>query len=178
MNDFIRKISQENWITPYLQNNPNNANGNFMKIFYSYYNSCFPVITKTIKSNRPRKDWCTLDFVRSCKTKCYLHKMFIHNPTSVNVQNYMTFRNKLNQTITNAKQTYYSILFTKSNIKKTWSYINSMIKGAKSKQIPSQILINDTLMTNSKNICECIGSYFIQYIIILYPKAFQAQQTH
>ena len=87
VNDFICKISQGNWITVYLQNNPENAYNNFLQIFYSYYNSCFSVITNTTKSNRSRKGWCTLDIVKSCKTKCKLHKMFICNPTSVNKQN-------------------------------------------------------------------------------------------
>ena len=86
--------------------------------------------------------------------------MFIFNPTNINKQNYTTFRNKLNQTIRNAKQTYYSNIFTKWNITKTWSYINLNIKGDKTKHIPSQILINDKLITNSKNICECFNSYF------------------
>ena len=160
VDDFIRKISQENWITVYLQNNPEYAYDNFLSIFYSYYNSCFSDKAKTLKSNRPRKDWCTLDIVKSCKTKCKLYKMFIRKPTSVNKQNYITFRNKLNQTVRNTKQTYYSNLFTKSNIKKTWSYINSILKGRKNKHIPSQILINDKLITNSKNICDCFNSYF------------------
>ena len=118
------------------------------------------VIAKTTKSNRPWKDWCTLDFLKSCKTKCKLDKMFICKPTSVNKQNYITFRNKLSQTIRNAKQTYYYNLLTKSNIKKTWSYINSIIKGDKTKHIPSQILINDKPITNSEDICECFNSYF------------------
>ena len=160
LDDFIRKISQENWITVYLQNNPENAYNNFLRIFYSYYNSCFLVKTKTTKSNRPRKDWCTLDIVKSCKTKRKLYKTFIRKPTSVNKQKYVTFRNKLSQTIRNAKQTNYSNLFTKSNIKKTCSYINSILKGDKNKHIPSQILINDKLITNSKNICDCFNSYF------------------
>ena len=86
--------------------------------------------------------------------------MFIRKPTSVNKQNYITFRNKLNQTIRNTKQTYYSNRFTKSNIKKTWSYINSILKGGKNEHIPSQILINDKLIPNSKNICDCFNSYF------------------
>ena len=86
--------------------------------------------------------------------------MFICNPTSVNKQNYMTFRNKLSRAIRNAKQIYYSNLFTKSNIKKTWSYINSILKGVKTNHIPTQILINDKQITNSKNICDCFNSYF------------------
>ena len=159
MDDFIRRISQESWITVFLRNNPENAYNNFLKIIYSYYNSCFSVKEKTTKSNRPLKDWCTLDIVISCKTKCKLRKMFIRNPTSVNKQSYITSRNRLNQTIRNAKQTY-SNLFTKSNIKKTWSYINSIIKGDKTKHIPSQIHINNKLIINSKNICECLDSYF------------------
>ena len=96
VDNFNRKISQENWITVYLQINHENAYNNFLKIFYSYYNSCFSVIAKTTKSNRPRKDWCTLDIVKSCKTNCKLHKMFIHNPINVNKQHYITLKNKLN----------------------------------------------------------------------------------
>ena len=149
MNNFIREISQENWITVCLQNNPENAYNNFPKIFYSYYNSCFSVIAKTTISNKPRKGWCALDIAKSCKTKCKLHEMFIRNPTSVNKRNGITFRNKLNQTIRNAKQTYYSNLLTRSNIKKTWSTINSIIKVDKTIHIPSQVLINDKLITNS-----------------------------
>ena len=95
-----------------------------------------------------------------CKTKCKLYETFIRKPTSVNKQNYITFINKLSPTIRNAKQTYYSNLLTKSNIKKTWSCINSILKGNKNKHIPSQILINDKLITNSKNICDCFNSYF------------------
>ena len=86
--------------------------------------------------------------------------MLIRNPISVNKQRYTTFINKLSQAIRNAKQTYYSNLFTKSSIKKTWSYINSIIKGDKTKHIPSQFLINDKLMANSKDICKCLNSYF------------------
>ena len=160
MDDFIPKISRENWITVYLPNNHENAYDNFLNICYSYYNSCFSVIAKTTKSNRPRKDWCTLDIVKSCKTKCKLNETFIRKPTSVNKQNYIPFRNKLSKTIRNAKQTYYSYLFAKSNIKKTWSYIYSILKGDKARHIPSQILINDKLITNSKNICDCFNSYF------------------
>ena len=127
VDDITRKNSQENWITVYLQNNPENAYDDLLKIFYSYYNSCFSVIAKTTKSNRPLKDWCSLDIVKCCKTKCKLHNTFIRKPTSVNKQNHISFRNKLCQAIRNTKQTYYSNLFTKCNIKKTWSYINSIL---------------------------------------------------
>ena len=115
---------------------------------------------KITKSNKPRKDWCTLDIVKSCKTKCKLHKMYIRRPTSVNKQYYITFRNRLSQTVRNVRQAYYSNLFTKSNIKKIWSYISSILKVDKTKHIPSKILINYRLITNSQNIFLCFNSYF------------------
>ena len=86
--------------------------------------------------------------------------MFIRKPTSVNKKNYITFRNKLSQTIRNAKQTYYSSHLTESNIMKTWSDKDSITKGDKTKRIPSQIVTNDKLITNSKDISEYINSYF------------------
>ena len=83
--------------------------------------------------------------------------MFIRNPMTYR---HMTSINKLNQAIRNTKQTYYHNLFTKSNINKTWSYINAILKGGKTKHIPSQILMNDKLINNSKNLCECFNSCF------------------
>ena len=116
---------------------------------------------KTTKSNGPRKDWCTLDIVKSCKIKCRLYYMFIRKPINniIYKQNYITFRNRRSQTIRNARQTYYSNRITKSNINKTWSYINSIIKGNKFRDIPCKIHNNDRLITNSKSNCACFESY-------------------
>ena len=36
----------------------------------------------------------------------------------------------------------------------------SILKGDKNKHIPSQILINDKLITNSKNIYDCFNSFY------------------
>ena len=65
----------------------------------------------------PRKDWCSPEVVRSCKTKCKLYKIFIRNPTNLLKQNYVLFRNRLSHIIIIAKQKYYFNLFNDYNIK-------------------------------------------------------------
>ena len=118
INNFINKISKEKWTPIYDQNNPDNAYDSFLKIFLIHYNYCFPFLRKSQKFNIPKKDWCTFDIAKSCKTKCKLYKTFTQNPNDINKQNYITFRNKLNHTIRKAKQTYYYNIFKECDIKK------------------------------------------------------------
>ena len=118
INNFINKISKVKWTPIYDQKNPDNAYDNFLKIFLIHYNYWFPFLRKSPKSNIPKKDWCTFDIAKSCKTKCKLYKTFTQNPNDINKQNYITFRNKLNHTIRKAKQTYYYNIFKECDIKK------------------------------------------------------------
>ena len=118
INNFINKTSKEKWTPIYDQNNPDNAYENFLKIFVIHYNYCFPFLRKSPKSNIPKKDWCTFDIAKSCKTKCKLYKTFTQNSNDINKQNYITFRNKLNHTIRKAKQTYYYNISKDCDIKK------------------------------------------------------------
>ena len=117
INNFFNKISKEKWTPIYNQNNPDNAYENFLKNFPIHYNHCFPFLMKSPKSNIPKKDWCTFDITKSCKTKSKLYKTFTQNPNDINKQNYITFRNKLNPTLKKAKQTYYYNIFKECDIK-------------------------------------------------------------
>ena len=114
---------------------------------------------KSPKSNIPKKDWCTFDITKSCKTKSKLYKTFTQNPNDINKQNYITFRNKLNPTLKKAKQTYYYNIFKECDIK-TWSCINSIKKCKSIKSFPSQIFTNGNHINNNKDICKCFNSYF------------------
>ena len=44
--------------------------------------------------------------------------------------------------------------------KKTWSCINSIIKGKSIKNFSSQIFANGNHINKNKDICECFNSYF------------------
>ena len=83
INNLIDKISKEKWTPIHDQNNPDNAYNNFLKIFIMHYDSCFPFLGKSPKSNMPKKDWCTFDIANSCKIKCKLHKTFTQNPNDM-----------------------------------------------------------------------------------------------
>ena len=114
INNFFDKISKEEWTPIYDQRNPDNVYDSFLKIFLMRYNSCFPFLRKSPKSNIPKKNWCTFDIAKSGKIKCKLHKAFTQNPNDINKQNYISFRSKLIHTIRKAKQTYYYNIFNQS----------------------------------------------------------------
>ena len=116
--NFSKLISQGSRISVYEPSHPEHACNYFIEIFHSYYQFCFPLSKKYTTSNKPRIDWCTPGIVKSCKTKCRLYEIFIHNPTNLHKQIYVSFRNRLNQIIRISKQEYYFNIFNDCNKKR------------------------------------------------------------
>ena len=72
------------------------------------------------------------------------------------------FRNKLNSVIRIAKRSYYFNLFRSSNIKDTWSCINSLIKGSSTttKVTPTKLSTSGCDITDIDDICDSFNTYF------------------
>ena len=83
INNFINKISTEKWTPIYDQSNPDNAHNSFLEIFFMHYDSCFPFLRKSPKSNIPKKDWCTFDIAKSCKKKVNSTKRSLRIPMTL-----------------------------------------------------------------------------------------------
>ena len=155
---FIQIISNTNWNSVLNNDDPEASYNEFLRIFLYHYEHCFPVRKRS--KNSPRKDWCTQAIANSCKTKCKLYKKFVKNPTDENKRNYILFRNKLNSVIKVAKRKYYFNLFRDSNIKDTWTCINSIMNKSSGKVIPRNLNIDGHKVSNLDDICESLNNYF------------------
>ena len=75
-----------------------------------------------------------------------------------------TFCSTLQKTIRAAKTLYYQRVFEryKSDIRKTWATINKLItKKSKKDEFPKYFIDKDKIITNEKDIAECLNSFFI-----------------
>ena len=125
---------------------------------------------KKIKFNKYKhkiNNWITSGILRSIKYRDNLYKelkqtepnsaTFFKKKHDLKVHNSI-----LNKCIRKAKTSYYHTQFTKykTNIKRTWIEINSIINKASSKHVPSCIIINDTEITENKSIANHFNTYF------------------
>ena len=163
-----------------LDSDPNNNYNKMQHIITSLIKKHFPI--KTIRFNKykhQRNIWITNGIMRSIKFKDKLYKRVKSTPSNnplhqVLKQNLTTYHNILKTVIKNAKMKYYENEFHKntSDIKKTWSVINSVIKGSNSKStFPSYLNANNLLISDEKSIIEEMNLYFTNIGQNLAPKS-------
>ena len=115
----------------------------------------------------PRKPWVTPGIAKSCHTKEKLYKCFIKDPTEINKNKYIKFRNRLKKLLTKSEQSYYRDKFElyKSNIKQTWQTIKHILNTNNSTPLNESFLI-DNCRTNDKTI---IARKFNEYFVNIGP---------
>ena len=159
---FNNKISSHDW-TPILSStNSQEAYTLFHSTFTSYYNSSFP-LKKSQSLYKSRLPWLSEGIKAAIKKKNSLFSKKLCHPNAKNTQIYKTYRNKLNHVIKIAQRTYYQDQLTlhKSNLRKTWQFINMAINRSKStKQTIKTLNINGTKTSDPAAIVTHFNKYF------------------
>ena len=109
------------------QNTAGEDYSNFNQTFNTLYDKYFPILTKTVTHKDEVKPWINDILINQMKIRDKLYKLAIRNRIDFKI--YKDFRNLLTNHIRKAKAKYNEDEFkkTSSNIKKTWSTINSVI---------------------------------------------------
>ena len=110
------------------ENNGNVAFSKFYKTFKYLYDNCFTIITKDLTKKDIEKPWINETLLKRMKIRDKLYKLSEKNYVSKKV--YKDYRNILNKQINEAREKFYENKFknNESNIKKTWSVINNVLK--------------------------------------------------
>ena len=126
--DFSERLRNLDFSQILECNDVNQAFLLFNNEFFSIYDQCYPLQTKTIKTNTPKKAWLTAGIRQSIKTKNKLYKKFVKRPITYG-DAYRQFRNRLTKIIKSSKNNYYQQKFndTKGNIKETWKNVNTLL---------------------------------------------------
>ena len=163
----IEKFSTEmhniDWSNLILINDVQRAYITFHKTISDVYNNCFPYK----KFDRPyynKKPWLTLALKESIKTK---NKLYVTSTKGSNKEEkstqYKIYRNKLHHVLRSAERKYYHDLLVehKSNLKKSWKIMKSVINKRKYTLSSSKFKHNGQVIDDGFEISNRFNKYFV-----------------
>jgi len=159
---FLDSLRNADWSYILVNQNCQEAFTAFYDLFKHLYDNCFPV--QTVKScYYSRKYWLSAGLKTSIKLKNRLFLKSKRTPTPSNIMKYKDYRNELNRLLRIAEREHYDKLLNenKSNLKKSWSIIKSVINKNKTKKMQSHFVINDQNISNSKIIANAFNEYYV-----------------
>ena len=163
MNLFKVRLQEMDWNNVTSIDDPNTAYNNFESSLKTIYNQCFPLQYKT-KKNVKIQPWITQGILNSVKLKHKLYSRFLKNPSAINEKIYKQYRNILTNVIRQTKSDYFKNKFqqNKSDIKKTWDTINSLLKKSKTRNSSTSINCNGRLSKDPVEIANCFNDFFVE----------------
>ena len=160
--NFTSDLSSIDWIEICKDKNTNDSFEIFHKKLCELHDKHFPIVRLKKKYNN-RKPWLSTGLRNSIRRKNKLYRKY-RKITSVKNENiYKEYRNKLNYCMRNAEKQYFFELLEKykSNMKKSWSIIKSIINKNRSKITQSKFRLSDgTLVTNGIDVCDRFNDFF------------------
>ena len=135
----------------------------FIQIINNVINKRCPNKLLSRKKQRLNKrPWITKDILNSAHKKQKMYKTHFLNGNNESRLFYKKFANKLNKTKFAAKKRCLLQQFdqNKSNPRKTWKVINSLLTKTKSNYTPTRIQVNDNVLDSTSQIAENFNNYF------------------
>ena len=80
---FRESLSEANWSSYFIDNDPNGFYDSFVTEFSRLYDTCFPLKILNLKRKRPHAPWLTNGLVKSIKKKNQLYKKLIQKPNQL-----------------------------------------------------------------------------------------------
>jgi hypothetical protein len=164
MSKFKNGMNNTNWENIINNNDTQEAYTLFHQEVDKQFNSSFPF--KAVKSDYCNKlPWLTQSIKNSISRKHKLYIKQLKQPIVANIQSYKSFRNKLNHVMRISERNYYQdkIKEYRSNLRKSWQIINSVINRKKRNYIKNDFMkINDIRTDDPKLIADHFNKFFTE----------------
>jgi hypothetical protein len=161
---FNNSLSQFDWNTVCVSEDVNVSYNNFINIYETMYNTCFPIKTRRLKiRHQNRKPWITNSILKSIKRKNNLYVKWLKQRSAESLSKYKSYKNKLTVILRNAEKLYYTNRFddVKNDMSKTWSLIKSTIRHDSVKNNSINALNHDNKIINEpQQIADAFNKYF------------------
>ena len=165
---FHNMVMETNWreILQILPD-PNLQVAKLIEILENYYNACFPLKTKVIGEKRISRPWITDALHKSINNKHLMYKLVKQN--LYNNERYKRYCNILSTLIKEARISYFKYQFEqcKTDIKRTWSIINSTIKPGRKHSDILKLYHNNETITDPTQIAETLNNHFAGIGLVL-----------
>ena len=149
---FISEMNMVDWQFVLTETDTQSAYSKFHEVISTKYNACFPY-RKIFKKYSKNKPWLSTALKESIKIKNKLYVKSKSSSGSENVSFYKKYRNKLNQLIRSAERKHFHdvLLEHKSNLKKSWQVIKTVINKTKYTPVNTEFKVNGAT-TNDGNV--------------------------
>jgi len=131
----------------------------FSNILHDNYSKCCPIKAKTLSHKTITHPWITDHLKRCLDEKHRLRRISYSNPSFKT--RYKEYSNTLKEIILKAQQDFFKSKFDsiKNDSKKTWKYINQLIK-SKSRHSITELKENGILIDDPEKIAKKFNEYF------------------
>ena len=128
-NIFYNSLKGVNWQNVLACNDAQEAYTCFIDIFTPLYNKAFPMKTIKLHKERVVKKWLNDDLIQMIKEKNRKYSEAIASTSIEKMNEYKTYRNRLNHVLRNAEKSYYRDLLRQNmyNLTNTWKILNGII---------------------------------------------------
>jgi len=162
---FKTEMSNISWEDVYTCEGTNAAYNNFIQLYSSIYNKCFPLVQKSRKRCKDKK-WITSALRVSIRYKTKLYKKYVSRPNLENKAAYTRYKNKLVALIREARRAYYVRLLTtdKSQVQQIWRVYSELLgRNTKSKtDTISKLVFDGKSITGDHSISNAFNDYFVK----------------
>lgn len=158
--NFTRDLALILW-EDFLTSDDLNTNYDAFHIkLYQLYNKHFPIVTKSISHKRALQPWITPHLIRAINNK---NAMYISLKRGhISWDEYKVIRNRTYAVLKASKRSYYISVFNnfKNNTRKLWETINNITKNSYSNKSMSDIILNNSILTNAKDKANSFNAFF------------------
>jgi len=142
----------------------NTAYNLFLTQYKNVYDKSFPQNSGKNRSKLIiKKPWMTRGLLKSIKKKEQLYLKYIKNPSEINRNKFVTYRNKFKTIRVKAERYYYATEFDKcrNDLKKTWSLIRSIANMGQRDTTIESLKVNGTRIEDAETIANKLNNYFV-----------------
>ena len=165
---FISEMNMIDWQFVLNETDTAMAYRKFHEAISLKYNACFPYrkISKRYYKNKP---WLSTALKESIKIKNKLYVKSKRSGNSEKVSYYKKYRNKLNQLIRSAERKHFHdvLLEHKSNLKKSWQVIKTVINKRKYTPVNTKFKVNGATTNDGNVIANKFNSFFVNVGTVL-----------
>ena len=143
---------------------PNRAYDQFITLYMSPFNQCFPERTQQVKRKFiKREPWVTSGFLTSSRNKAKLFKKKFNKPTEQNINSYKSYNCIFNKLKRSLKTNYFrqALDDSKYDIKKSWTILREALgKTSNTSDYPHNFEVHNSTITDKKEAADAFNNYF------------------
>ena len=166
MNTFVESLSKHDFSNVITCNDANESYNLFVTSYQDILDRAFPKIIKRKNTKHKLEPWISPDIIEGSHKKLKLYKCKQNNPTEDNIRSYKLFNSEFNKQKRIAKSIYFNKLIeeNKSDIKKTWSILNTALGRKRMSTPPSEMKFGNEMINDKRKIANYFNNFFINSV--------------